>query len=84
MCPAKPHGNARFNLEHLEEHLIEPHEGPPVDGAQIVPVVIVPVVQELLAAAREVGAVVPRHKSRERPLPVNGQPFEPFQKVPVE
>jgi len=42
------------------------------------------VVEKLLAAAGEVGAVASADKSGERALPVDGQPFEPFEKLTVQ
>ncbi len=43
-----------------------------------------PVVEKLLAAAGEVRAVVAAHQTGERALPVNGQAFEPFEKLAVQ
>jgi hypothetical protein len=43
-----------------------------------------PVVEELLPAARKARPVVAADETGKRPLPVNGQPFEPLQKLPVQ
>jgi hypothetical protein len=41
-------------------------------------------IEKLLPAAGESRAVVSADQAGKRALPVNGQPFEPFQKLPVE
>ena len=41
-------------------------------------------VQKLLAAAGEMRAVVAAHQARERALPVDGEAFEPFEKLTVQ
>ena len=51
-------GHARLDLEHLEEHFVEAHEGAPVDRAQIVALMEMPVVEKLLAAAGEARPVM--------------------------
>ena len=43
-----------------------------------------PVIQKLLAAAGEAGTVVATDEARERTLPVDGQAFEPFEKLLIE
>ena len=79
-----PHRHARLDLEHLEKHLVEPHVGAPVDGAKIVALMEMAVIEKLLAAAGEARAIVPADKTGERTLPVDGQAFEAFQKFPVQ
>jgi hypothetical protein len=71
-------------LKHLEEHLVEAHVGTPVDGAQIVPLVVVAMIEKLLAAASETRPVVSPDQAGKRALPVDGQAFQPFQKLPVQ
>jgi hypothetical protein len=43
-----------------------------------------PVVEKLLPASRKMRAVVATDESGERALPVNGEPFEPFEKLTVQ
>jgi hypothetical protein len=50
----KSNGHARLDLEHLEEHLVQPHVGPPIDSTEVVALMEVPMIEELLTAAREV------------------------------
>jgi hypothetical protein len=71
-------------LEHLQKHLVEAHVGSPVDGAEVVALVVVTVVEKLLAAAGEARTVVPADEAGEGALPVNGQPFEAFEKLAVQ
>src|ERR1035438_5434412 len=78
------HGHARLHLEHLQEELLQAHVGAPVDGAQVVAVVEVAMVEELLAGARKARPVVAAHQPGERLLPVNGQAFQLLQKIPVQ
>ena len=42
------------------------------------------VIQKLLSATREMRAIMAAHKARERALPVDGEPFEPFEKLTVQ
>ncbi len=78
------HGHARLHLEHLEEELFQAQVGAPVDGAQIVAVMEIAVVQKLLAGAGEARRVVAAHQAGERFLPVDGQAFQLLQKLPVQ
>jgi len=43
-----------------------------------------PVIEKLLAAAGEARTVMAADKTGKGPLPVNGQPFKPFEKLPVQ
>ena len=68
----------------LEEQLFEAQIGAPVDRAQVVAVVEIAMVEELLAGAGEARHVVAAHQPGKRFLPVDGQPFQFFQKLPVQ
>ena len=88
------HGNGRveqqanryagLDLKHLEEHLVEPHVGAPVDGAQVVALMEVAMIEKLLAAAREMRPVVSSDQPGEGTLPSNRKAFEAFEEAPVE
>ncbi len=77
-------GDAGLDLEHLQEHFVEPHVGAPVDGAQIVAVVKVAMVEKFLATAGETRSVMAADKTGEGLLPVDGQAFQAFEKFPVQ
>ena len=77
------HGDVGFHLEHFEEHLFEAEIGAPVDGAEVVAMVEVAVVEEFLAGSGEMGRVVAAHQAGKRLLPVDGEAFEFFQEFPV-
>jgi hypothetical protein len=66
-------------LEHLEEQLFETQKYPPIDGAQIVAVMEVAMVQEFLARARESLRVMAADQSRQRFLPMDRQPLQFFE-----
>ncbi len=78
------HRNAGLDLEHLEEHFVQPHVGAPVDGAEVVAVVEVAMVEKFLAAAGETRAVMAADETGEGTLPVDGQAFQAFEKFPVQ
>ena len=80
----QPHRNARLHLKHLQEQLFQAHVGAPVDGAQIVAVMEIAMVEKLLAGAGEARLVVAAHQPGEGLLPVDGEAFEFLQKLPVQ
>src|ERR1700733_7205551 len=53
----KAHRYARLHLEHFEEQLFEPHISAPVDGAEIVAMVEIAMIQKLLTGAGEARGV---------------------------
>jgi hypothetical protein len=79
-----PDGGAGFELEELEEHLLEPHEGAPIDGAEVVAGVEVPVVEELESGACITRGVVAADETAERLLPTKGEPLKPFKQGAVK
>ena len=78
------HGHARLHLEHLQKQLFQAQIGAPVDGAQIVAVMEIAMVQKLLAGAGKARRIVAAHQAGERLLPVDGQPLQFLQKLAVE
>src|ERR1700716_2479932 len=61
----QPHRDAGLNLEHFQEQLFQAHIGAPVHRAQVVTVMEMAMIEELLAAAREMRAVVPPNQTGE-------------------
>ncbi len=79
-----PHRNARLHLEHLQEQLFQAQVGAPVDGAQIVAMMELAMIEKLLAGAGEVRNVVAADQAGERFLPANRQPLELLEERAVD
>ena len=73
------HGNARLQLEHFQEQLFQSQIGAPVDGAKIVAMGEIAVVQEFLAGSGETRGVMAAHQPGVRLLPMDGQPLQLFE-----
>ncbi len=77
-------GNARLHLEHFQEQLFQAQVGAPVDGAQIVAVMELAMIEKLLAGAGKVRDVVAADQTGKRLLPANGQPLELLEERAVD
>src|SRR5690606_8748539 len=76
--------HAWFHLEHLQEHLFKAHIGAPVHSPKVISLMKIPVIQKLLSGTGETGSIVTTHKAGEGCRPAKRQPFQPFQKSPVD
>ena len=79
-----PHRNARLQLEHFEKQLFQAQERPPVDRAQIVAMMELAMIQKLLAGSGEARGIVSADQPGQRVLPLDGQPFQAFEKAGVK
>src|ERR1700722_3027739 len=71
-----PNRNARLHLEHFKEQLFQTQVSAPVDGAQIVAVMELAMIEKLLARTGEMRNVVTADQTGEGLLPANRQPLE--------
>src|SRR5436309_2903211 len=78
------HRDARLNLKHLQEQLLQTKISAPVYRPQIVAMVELPVIQKLLAGPSEMRDVAPADQAGKRFLPTDSQPLELFEERAID
>src|SRR5512139_3715705 len=68
-----PYGDARLGVKHLEEEFLEPQIRAPVDGAEVVALIVVAMIEKLLAGTGEAGETVAAYQTGEGLLPLQAE-----------
>ena len=76
----EPDRHPWLDLKKLQKQLLQPHIGAPVHRPQVVAAREVAMVEKLLTRPRKAARIVAAHNSGKRLLPMNGKPFQPFEK----